>query len=128
MNETGQRSTSEIVQNILNNIQEIIRSEVRLAKAEMKEEAAKAGKAAGLMGGAGILALYGLGALIVATLAALATVMPVWGAALIMTFLLFMAAGILYAWGRGRLRDVHPAQKTKRTLEDDVQWVKHRMT
>jgi hypothetical protein len=60
MSGSGDRSLSNIFDDIIRNIQGIIRSEVRLAKAEMQEESIKAGKAAGIAVSGALLALYAL--------------------------------------------------------------------
>ena len=122
------RSTIEIVQDILNNIGELIRSEIRLAKTELKEEAAQAGKAGGLFAAAGLVAFYGGAALVAACIIALAMVMPLWFAALIMAIVLVIAAGILFATAREKWKAIKPPERTLETLKDDVKWVKQRTT
>ncbi len=124
-NGPGHRPTRGLIQDIVGNIQEIIRSEVRLAKTEVVEEVAKAGKAGGLIAGAGILALFGFGLVLVTCVAALALIMPVWLAALIMGVAVFVVAGTCYMMGRQRMRNVHPVpERTVQTLKDDVAWLK----
>src|SRR5215212_6666315 len=75
--------TGELIKQASEQITTLVRAEMRLALAEMKDKGKHAGVGAGLFGGAGLVALYGAGALIVAVIAALDLVMPLWAAALI---------------------------------------------
>jgi len=121
------RSLGEIVQDILRDVQEVIRAELRLARAEMTEKARSAGKAGGLLGGAAIAGLLAAISLVAACIAAMALVMPVWAAALIMTILLGAAAGAAYAAGRAKLKTVTPVpEQTVQTLKEDVALAKNR--
>jgi apolipoprotein N-acyltransferase len=105
---------------------EVVRGEVRLAKAEMAEKASKAGKAAGMFGGAAVCGLMGLAALTTAAIAGLAMVMPLWGAAGAVGLLLLCIAGFCYLSGRSKMKDVNPVpERTVQTLKDDVEWAKH---
>jgi uncharacterized membrane protein YqjE len=61
-----QRSFPEVLQDIVGNLQEIIRSEFRLAKTELKEEAARASKPAATFGVGLVLGFYGIGFLLLA--------------------------------------------------------------
>ena len=70
----------------------------------------RAGKGAGLLGGAGVIALYGVGALFVTVGALLALVMPVWAAALIVTVLLFAAAGVAALVGKNQVKQALPPE------------------
>jgi len=77
------RSFSDVVHDILHNVQEIVRSEVRLAKTEIGEEAAKAKSSAVLLGAGGLAALYAVLFLLLMIVYALCLVMPNWAAALL---------------------------------------------
>ena len=54
------RSASDLVKNVISNVQDIIRGEVRLAKAELAEEGRKAGGVLAYLATAGVLAILGL--------------------------------------------------------------------
>src|SRR5881397_2857072 len=73
-----ERSFSSVLEDIVGNIQGIIRSEVRLAKAEVQEEAGKAGKAARLLGVGAVLAFYATGFLFLTCVYALETAVDPW--------------------------------------------------
>ena len=79
----GDRSLSDVFQDIVRNVQEIVRSEVRLAKTEIREEAARA-KSPTLWLGAGVVtAIFAMLFLLLMTVYALALVMPVGGQTLL---------------------------------------------
>jgi len=124
--QNGGRTTGELMQDVVRDIGDIVRAELRLARAEVGEKASKAGKAAGIMGGAAVAGLLGGMCLVATCIALLATMMPLWLASLIMTVVLLIAAGGLYATGRVQLRDVNPTpERTVETLKDDIEWAKH---
>jgi uncharacterized membrane protein YqjE len=119
------RSAGEIVKDIVNNAQEIIRSEVRLAKAEIREESRKAIQAGIALGAGVVLGLFGLGFLLAAITAVLALAMPWWGAALIVGGLLAIAGGVGMAVGIERWKKVHPTpEKTIADVKENVEWLK----
>ncbi|WP_127550985.1 phage holin family protein [Actinoplanes sp. OR16] len=103
-----QASTAELVSRLSEQVSTLVRDELALARIEMMEKGKKAGKGAGLLGGAGVIAAYGLGALFVTAGAALALVMPVWAAALIVTVVLFAAAGIAALIGKKEVQEAVP--------------------
>ncbi len=120
-----ERSVGEIVKDILANVQEIIRSEVRLAKSEIRDESKKAMEAGLMLGTGAVLGLYGTGFLLAAAVAALALVMPWWGAALIVGFALALAGALALGIGVARWKQVHPAPaKTISDVKENVEWLK----
>jgi hypothetical protein len=102
------QSTAELVSRLSEQVTTLVRDELSLARIEMTEKGKKAGKGAGLLGGAGVIALYGVGALLVTAGAALSLVMPVWAAALIVAVALFCGAGITALAGRSEVRQAVP--------------------
>jgi uncharacterized membrane protein YqjE len=121
-----QRSVPELLQAIVGNLQEIIRSEFRLAKTELKEEAAKVAKPAATLGAGLVLGLYGLGFLLLASVYALSTIMPAWLAALLVGMVLAVVAAAMVTSSSKKFKRVDPTpDKTIQTLEENVQWVKH---
>jgi hypothetical protein len=70
-----QRTVPELLGNIVENIQQIIRSEFRLAKAELGEKVSRASKPATTLGAGFLLRLYGFGFLLLASVYALSMVM-----------------------------------------------------
>jgi uncharacterized membrane protein YqjE len=120
------RSVADVLQDIVANVQTIIRSEVRLAKAEVTEEVIKAGRAAGMMAGGLVAAWFTAWFLLLAILFALATVIPMWGAALLLFVIMGVLTAILVTAGKKRLKAVHPKpEKTIETMKENVEWVKN---
>ena len=119
------RSTRELVQEIISDLQDLIRSEVRLSKTEVKEEGGKAARAAIMFGAAAILALLALTLLEGMGVVLWAILTPLWIAFLIMAVISLLTAGVLYAAGLERWRKVHPVPKTVETLKEDVEWAKN---
>jgi uncharacterized membrane protein YqjE len=121
-----QPSTAELVSQLSEQVTTLVRDELALARAEMTEKGKRAGKGAGLLGGGGVLALYGLGALFVTIGAALAEVMPAWLAALIVTVVLFVAAGVAALLGKKQVQQAVPPKPTQAvdSTKRDVDTVK----
>jgi len=110
--DTNNRSTADLVRMTGEQISTLVRDEVRLAKAELAEKGRRAGHAAGAFGGAGIAALYGVGALITASILALALALPAWAAALIVGVVLLLVAGALALMGRRSVKRAVPVVPT----------------
>ncbi|MFC7545298.1 phage holin family protein [Plantactinospora sp. GCM10030261] len=104
----AEQSTAELVQRATEQISTLIRDELALAKAELAEKGKHAGIGVGLFGGGGVLALYGLGALVTAAILALALAVPAWLAALIVAVMLFGVAGILALAGKKQVSQAVP--------------------
>ena len=103
-----EQSTGELVQHASEQITQLVREEMALARAELTEKGRHAGMGAGLIGGGGLLALYGLGVLLVVAVLALDEVMPAWLAALIVAVAVFIAAGVLALLGRRQVQQATP--------------------
>ncbi|GGN69324.1 hypothetical protein GCM10010112_34710 [Actinoplanes lobatus] len=102
------QSTAELVSQLSEQVSTLARDELALARIEMVDKGKKAGKGAGLLGGAGVIALYGMGALLFTAVAALSMVMPMWAAALTVTVILLCAAGITGIAGKREIREAVP--------------------
>ena len=108
-------SIGQIMGNITSDLSTLMRQEMALAKAEMKVEAAKAGKAAGMLGGAGFAGYMTILFLSLALWAALADLVG-WGwAGLIVAVLWGIVAAVLFVIGRKRMKEVNP--KPEQTVE-----------
>lgn len=123
---SGDPSIGDLLGEISTDLSQLVRDEIELAKAEIKQESTKAGKAVGMLGGAGYaghLVLL-LGSLTV--IFALANVMDVAWAALIVTAVWAVVAAVLYTTGRKRLRTVNlKPEQTVETLKEDAEWARH---
>src|ERR1700680_4086855 len=119
------RSFSDVFQDILHNVQEIVRSEVRLAKTEVREEAVKAKSSAALLGGGTVAGLYAILFLLLVIVYALALVMPNWAAALIVGAALAVGATLMLTSGVKRFKLIHPTpERTVETIRENVEWAK----
>jgi uncharacterized membrane protein YqjE len=104
----GDRSLSDVFQDIIRNVQEIVRSEVRLAKTEIQEEAVKAKAPTLLLGAGAVTAILAILFLLLMIVYALALVMPSWEAALIVGAVLAVVASVMLTAGRRRFKHIHP--------------------
>jgi hypothetical protein len=123
----AQKSTAELVQQASEQLSRLVRDEITLAKAELAEKGKRAGIGAGLFGGAGALAMYGLGAAIATGIIALDLVLPLWLAALIVTVVLFAVAGVLALLGMKQISRAVPPEPLAaiESVKADVDEVKH---
>ena len=101
-------STADLIRRATDQLSTLVRDEIALARAEMSEKLAHAGKGAGLFGGAGLVALYGVFGVLAAAVLGLAKVMPGWAAALVVGGFLLVVAGLMAALGRGQVRKATP--------------------
>ena len=121
------RSVGDLLGEVTGNLSKLMRQEVALAKVELKEEAAKAGKAGGLLGGAGAVGYLVLVFLSLALMFALDNAMGIGWAALLTAVLLGIVAALLFVIGRNRFKQINPTpEQTVETLKEDVQWAKNR--
>jgi uncharacterized membrane protein YqjE len=106
----------------------LVREEVALAKAELREKARRAGRGAGMFGGAGVLALYGVGALTAAIVLALSLALASWLAALVVAVVYFAIAGVAALAGKKQVEQATPPmpEQTVETVKEDVRWTKQR--
>jgi hypothetical protein len=121
------QSTSELVQKASEQISRLVKDEIALAKAELTEKGKHAGIGVGLFGGGGVLALYGVGALFATLIIVLNLFLPLWLAALIVTVVLFAAAGVLALLGKKQVTQAVPPEPSDAiaSAKADVDEVKH---
>lgn len=120
----GGRTLADVFKETLANVQDIIRSEVQLAKVELKEEVVKV-KAAGIMLGVGAaLGLFGLGFCLLAIVYGLMLVLPAWAAALITGVVLLVASGGALMAARAGFKKLRMPKKTMFTVKEDLEWMR----
>jgi uncharacterized membrane protein YqjE len=120
------RSMAEILKDIIGNVQEIVRGEVRLAKQEVKAETSKAWNSARMLMVGWILALFAAGYVLLGVVYALALSIPAWAAAGAVGIALAIAAAASISAGMNKWKLVHPApEKTIETIKENVQWMKN---
>jgi hypothetical protein len=124
----GEKPLGELVQDLSRQTSTLIRQEMRLAQAELAEKGRHAGKGAGMFGGAGLVALYGVGALVTAAILGLATVLEPWIAAAAIGAGLLLVAGILALTGKKELDEMGPPkpEQALESVQRDVETVKER--
>lgn len=119
-------SIGQLIGEISDDLSKLFRQEVELAKAEVKQEATKAGKAAGMLGGAGFAGYLAVLLLSFALVFALGNVMDLGWAFLIVAVVWGAVGAVLFAIGRKKMRTVDPMpHKTVETLKEDAQWLKN---
>lgn len=121
------QSTAELVQQASEQISRLVRDEIALAKAELAEKGKHAGIGIGLFGGGGVLALYGVGALVATLIIVFNLFLDLWLAALIVTVLLFAVAGVLALIGKKQVSKAVPPEPSAaiQSVKADVDEVKH---
>jgi uncharacterized membrane protein YqjE len=120
-----QRSVGDIVSDIAQDLTQLLKQEVELAKTELKQEATKAGKGAGLLGGAGIAGHLVLIFLSLTVVFLLDNWMPLEVAALIVTALWAVVAAVLALVGKKSLQESNPQlPQTQHTLKEDAAWAR----
>jgi hypothetical protein len=102
---------------------------VEMAKSEMKDEAAKAGKGAGLLAGAGVAAHLVLVFLSLLVMSLLDNLMDLEWAALIVALLWAVVGAVLFTLGRKALREVRPVpERTIETVKEDLEWQRNQIS
>jgi uncharacterized membrane protein YqjE len=124
------RSVSELVQQLSTQTGELVRQELRLAQVEMQEKGKRVGTGAGLFGGGGLVALYGVGLLLVAAALLLATALEPWIAVAIVGGALLLLAGLLALTGKKQVDQAKPLapQQAIETTKQDIDHVKARVS
>lgn len=119
-------STGELLRRLSTELSDLVRGELGLARAELMAKSKRAGAGAGLTGAGGVVALYGVAALIAAAIAGLSLALPVWLAALVVGVVLLLVGGLLALLGRNRLRRATPPvpERAVRGVQEDVEAVR----
>jgi hypothetical protein len=122
------RALADLMRDLSQQSTELIRQEIALAKAELRQKGKAAGIGAGMFGAAGVVALFAVGALTACLILALATAMDAWLAALIVAVVYLAAAGVAALVGKGKVQEATPPapEQAIESTKEDVQWTKHR--
>ena len=119
------RSIRDVLEDIVANVQHIIRAEVRLAKVETRDELLEMKHSAMLFAAGGLLGTLGAGVLLLAGVYALSLVMPPWAAALIVAVVTGVVAVVCLTVGVKSLKRITlPPPKTVATIQENIQWAK----
>ena len=117
-------SLGELFGEMTSDLSRLFRQEIELAKTEARDEVAKAGKGAGMIGAAGVAALLTLIMLSFALAWLLDQALNTALSFLIVGLLWAVVAAVLLSTGRRRLKAVQPLPTTTQTLKVDVEWAK----
>jgi hypothetical protein len=101
-------STGELVKRLSEQVSMLVRDELKLAQLEMTRKGKQAGIGAGMLGGSGLVALYGVGCLLAGAILGLSRVLEPWLAALIVGAALLLVSGVAAVAGKGRLQKAAP--------------------
>jgi uncharacterized membrane protein YqjE len=127
--ELSERPVGDLVQQLSQQTAALVRQEMRLAQVELQEKGKRAGIGAGMFGGAGLVALYGVGAVIAAVIMLVATAIEPWVSGLIVGAVLLITAGILALLGRRQVEQATPPkpERAMESVQDDVEHVRERV-
>ncbi|MFF1574187.1 phage holin family protein [Leifsonia sp. NPDC058292] len=111
-------SLGELLSEVSRDISTLMRQELELAKAELRETASRAGKGAGLMGGAGYSGLMAVFFLSVALWWALGYLVGNAWSAVIVAVIWAIVALILFLIGRKNIKSIKGAPQTVDTIKE----------
>jgi uncharacterized membrane protein YqjE len=122
----GERSVSDVLQDILRNLQEMVRSEVRLAKVEIRDEVRRA-VSSSIWIAAGVVGALSAWIFLLWTVAySLATRMSMWAATLVVAVVMACIASVLVIGGIRRVRRIQPIpERTVESVKENLEWMKH---
>jgi hypothetical protein len=118
------RTIGEIFHELVDDVEGIVRSEIRLARAEAKEDLAKARRAAIFFAVGAGLAVYAIGFVLLTALRLLDMVVAPWLAPLICALGVGIPAALLLAAGRRNIKDLRGPDKTVKTVKENLEWIK----
>jgi uncharacterized membrane protein YqjE len=124
--ELSDRSVGDLVQRLSEQTAALVREEMRLVQVELQEKGKRAGVGAGMFGGAGLVALYGAGALVAAAILLIATALDPWIAAVIVGLALLAVGGLLALMGKKQVDQATPPKPERaiESIQKDVERVK----
>jgi uncharacterized membrane protein YqjE len=125
---SGEAPVGELVNRAAQQLSQLVREEMQLARAEMTEKGKRFGIGGGLFGGAGVVAFLALQALVATVITVLALALPLWASALIVTAALFVVAAILALTGKKRVKQATPPtpERAIDSVKEDVAEIKER--
>jgi len=111
-------SIGELLGDVTRDLSTLMRQEVELAKAELKQSATKAGKGSGMLAGAGVGGHFVLLFLSLSLMFALGAIMPLGWSALITAVVWAIIAAVLASIGRKELKQIKGLPQTGETLSE----------
>jgi len=127
-NELRERPIGDLLKQLSQETTTLMKQELDLARAEVAQKGQRAGKGAGMFGGAGVIGFLALAALTAALIMAIDKAVPNWAAALIVAAVYAAIAGVLALQGRNKVKEATPPvpQQAVESVKEDVQWAKTR--
>jgi len=120
-----ERSIGAVLGDIVGNVREMVRAEIRLAKVEATTQVSTAVRGAAFAAAGGGIALVALTFVAIAGVYALAKIVAPWAAALIVAGIAAVIGGVLIAAGLKQMQKVSLGlPKTVATIKEDIQWAK----
>jgi hypothetical protein len=120
------RTLGQLVSDASRDLSELVRYEMALAKAELRDDLKRGATAGGLFGVAGFLSLLSLIALLIAAGLGLAEFMPAWLAFLVVAATLLLTAGLLALVGKSQIGRIKPPERTIRSTRATIAAVRGR--
>jgi len=117
-----EKSLGDLFSELTTDLSDLFRKEVTLAKVEARDEISQAGKAAGMLAGAGVAGWLALVMVSFAAAWLLDRAMPTDLAFLIVAVVWAIAAAAMAAKGKRRMKDIEPLPETTASLKEDLQW------
>lgn len=125
MSDAGERSLTAVLKDIAGNIQELVRSEIRLAKVEATTQVSTAARGATLVAIGGGFAFLALAFMSLAGVYLLTAVVAAWIAALIVAAAAAVIGGLLVVIGMKQIKTVTLAMPTTvANIKESVEWAK----
>lgn len=125
--DTNERSIGDLLKDIAASIQQIVRSEIRLARMELTGSARRLRSSALMLAGGALFGIFGIAFILLAAMFALEIVLPAWLSALIVGVIALMGASVGFTVGRERMKTVHAPEQTIQTVKEDFQWMKEQV-
>lgn len=121
-------SIADVLKRALNDAQDLMRSEIALAKAEMRDEGRRLAGGAVLLGAAAVAGLLGVTLLLTAAAWAISTFLawPVWAGFAVVAVTVLVIAGVLGVIGRSRLMGQPRMPRTMETMKENMEWMRAR--
>ena len=121
-----EKGLGELVKDLASQTSTLVRQEIKLAQAEVTEKGKRVGIGVGMFSGAGLMGFFGFGTLLATIILALDLVMPAWLAALIVTVVLFVIAGVLALLGKNKVQEATPLapERAVSGVKEDIATVK----
>ena len=127
-NLAAQQSAGDLIRQLSEQVSVLVREELKLAQLEMTRKGKQAGVGIGMLGGGGLIALYGVGCLVACVIIAVSGAVAAWLAALLVGVALMAVAGAATLMGKGRLQETTPPvpQEAVDSIKADVEEIKER--